>query len=99
MPFKTTIIALAIAVLPGFAFAQATPATPATPSDKAGARIDQRQANQQQRIDAGVKSGELNKREAARMEKGQARVQTMEDKARASSRLILPSACALSSMR
>ena len=90
MSFKTTIIALAIAVLPGFAFAQttpATPATPATPSDKAGARIDQRQANQQKRIDAGVKSGELNKKEAARMEKGQARVQKMEDKARADGKI------------
>jgi uncharacterized membrane protein YebE (DUF533 family) len=45
--------------------------------------IDQRQANQQQRIDQGVKSGELTGKEAARMEKGQARVQAMEDKAKA----------------
>ncbi len=45
--------------------------------------IDQRQANQQQRIDQGVSSGELNKREAARLEKGQEKVQRMEDKAKA----------------
>lgn len=45
--------------------------------------IDQRQANQQQRIDQGVKSGELTNREAARLEKGQERVQKMEDKAKA----------------
>ena len=45
--------------------------------------IDQRQANQQQRIDQGVKSGELTAKEAARMEKGQERVQKMEDKAKA----------------
>jgi uncharacterized membrane protein YebE (DUF533 family) len=45
--------------------------------------IDQRQANQQQRIDQGVKSGELTGREAARLEKGQERVQKMEDKAKA----------------
>ena len=77
MKLKTTLIALAIAVLPGLALAQTTP------SDKAGARIDQRQSNQQQRIDAGVKSGELNQKEAARLEKGQDRVQRMEDKARA----------------
>jgi uncharacterized membrane protein YebE (DUF533 family) len=45
--------------------------------------IDQRQANQQQRIDQGVKSGELTGKEAARLEKGQAHVQTMKDKAEA----------------
>ena len=45
--------------------------------------IDQRQANQQRRIDQGVKSGELTGKEAARLEKGQAHVQTMEDKAKA----------------
>lgn len=44
-------------------------------------RIDQRQANQEQRIQAGEKSGQLNQKEAARLEKGQARVQKMEDKA------------------
>jgi hypothetical protein len=44
-------------------------------------RIDQRQANQERRIQAGEKSGQLNQKEAARLEKGQARVQKMEDKA------------------
>ncbi len=83
MPFKTTIIALAIAALPAFALAQATPA----PVDKAGARIDQRQANQQNRIDAGVKSGELNQAEAARLQKGQDRIQKKEDKARADGKI------------
>ncbi len=46
-------------------------------------RIDKRQANQQQRIDQGVKSGQVNEKEAARLQKGQARVQKMEDKAMA----------------
>ncbi len=46
-------------------------------------RIDQRQANQQQRIDQGTQSGALTDREAARLEKGQANVQKMEDKAAA----------------
>jgi Tfp pilus assembly protein FimT len=46
-------------------------------------RIDQRQKNQQQRIDQGVKSGELNKKEAARLQKGQDRIQKMENKAAA----------------
>jgi hypothetical protein len=86
MPFKNTVIALVFAALPGLAFAQTTPA-PATPSDKAGARIDQRQDNQQKRIDKGVQSGELNKKEAARLQKGQERVQKMEDKARADGKI------------
>jgi hypothetical protein len=45
--------------------------------------VDQRQANQQQRIDQGVKSGELTAKEAARLEKNQQRIQKMEDKAKA----------------
>lgn len=46
-------------------------------------RIDQRQAEQERRIQAGEKSGQLNQKEAARLEKGQARVQKMENKATA----------------
>ena len=45
--------------------------------------IDQRQASQQQRIDQGVKSGQLTGKEAARLEKGQEHVQKVEDKAKA----------------
>jgi len=87
MKLKTTIIAVAIAVLPGLALAQTTPPPPAAPGDKAGARIDQRQANQQKRIDAGVKSGDLNQKEAARLQKNQERIQKMEDKARADGKI------------
>lgn len=75
--FKTSIATLVIAALPALAFAQATPAAPATPG------IDKRQAEQQKRIDQGVKSGQLTPREAAKLEKGQAKVQRMEDKAKA----------------
>lgn len=50
-------------------------------------RIDQRQAEQQRRIDQGVKSGQLTDKEAARLQKGQARVQKMEDKARADGKI------------
>ena len=46
-------------------------------------RVDQRQANQQQRIDQGVASGQLTGKEAARLEKGQEHVQKLEDKAKA----------------
>lgn len=44
--------------------------------------IDQRQANQERRIDQGVASGELNAREAARLERGQQRVENMETRAK-----------------
>ena len=45
-------------------------------------KVDERQANQQKRIDQGVASGQLTGKEAARLEKGQERVQQMEDKAK-----------------
>jgi uncharacterized membrane protein YebE (DUF533 family) len=64
-----TVAVLAALSLPAFAQTTSTP------------RIDQRQANQERRIQAGEKSGQLTPREAARLEKGQARVQKMEDKA------------------
>ena len=66
---KTAILFIGALALP--AFAQTTP------------RIDKRQAEQQRRIDQGVKSGQLTEKEAARLEKGQARIQRMEDKAKA----------------
>lgn len=56
---------------------------PAFAQTTSTSRIDQRQQNQQQRIDQGVKSGQLNRKEAARLEKGQARIQKMENKATA----------------
>lgn len=45
--------------------------------------IDARQERQQQRIDQGVASGELNQREAGRLERQQDRIQGMENKAKA----------------
>jgi uncharacterized membrane protein YebE (DUF533 family) len=44
--------------------------------------IDQRQINQQQRIDQGVSSGTLTEKEAARMERGQTHVENIEDRAK-----------------
>lgn len=61
--------AIAAMTLPALAQTQSTP------------RIDQRQANQAQRIEQGRKSGAMTDKEAARLKKGQARVQKMEDKA------------------
>ncbi len=75
---------LLIAVLTAFALpVLAQTATPPARDPAATPGIDKRQANQQQRIDQGVKSGELTGKEAARLEKGQERIQKMEDKAKA----------------
>ena len=73
---------LLVAVLAAFSLpvlAQTAPAKDpaATPG------IDKRQANQDARIQQGVQSGQLTQREAGRLEKGQERVQKMEDKAKA----------------
>ena len=69
---NTTILSLILAA-PLAAYAQST-ATPV---------FDQRQANQEQRIQQGVQSGALTQREAARLEKGQDRLQAKEDRAKA----------------
>ena len=69
---KTRLIAAAIATIISIpVFAQAN-----TPG------IDQRQANQERRIDQGVASGELNARETARLDRGQDRVDNMENRAK-----------------
>ena len=43
--------------------------------------IDQRQANQEQRIDKGIASGQLNGREANRLNKQQGHIDNMENRA------------------
>jgi uncharacterized membrane protein YebE (DUF533 family) len=63
------------------AAAVATLALPALAQTQSTPRIDQRQANQERRIEQGEKSGALTPKEAARLEKGQARIQKMETKA------------------
>jgi len=62
-------------------------AVPAFAQTSSTPRIDQRQANQERRIDQGVKSGQLNQKEAARLDKGQARIQKMENKAMADGKM------------
>ena len=66
-----TAVALAGFIAQGLAQTQSAP------------RIDQRQENQQSRMQQGVESGQLTTEEAARLDKGQARIQNMEDKAAA----------------
>lgn len=70
MKTARTLIAAVALIAPLLAFAQTT----STP------RIDQRQANQEARIDRGVQSGALTQQEAARLDKGQMHVQNMENK-------------------
>lgn len=45
--------------------------------------IDQRQINQERRIEQGERSGQLTPNEAARLERGQTHVDRMEDRAKA----------------
>lgn len=71
MTIKLLIGALTIAVS-GVALAQ-----PATP------RVDQREANQAQRIQQGTASGQLTPRETERLQNQQARINNAETKAKA----------------
>ncbi len=57
--------------------ASAAWAEPETP------RVDARQENQEQRIDAGVESGEVTKKEEKVLEHGQKKVEQAEEKAKA----------------
>ncbi len=69
---KTLIVSFSLAApLAVFAQSNATP------------KFDQRQANQEQRIQQGTQSGSLTQKEAANLQKGQDRLQAKEDRAKA----------------
>ena len=72
MNTASKLVVAACFALPLVAFAQTT-----TP------RVDQRQINQEARIEQGVQSGSLTQREANRLEAGQQHVQNVEDRAKA----------------
>jgi hypothetical protein len=72
---RTMNIIKAAAVVGLSALSLSAFATTSTP------RIDQRQAEQQQRIEQGVRSGQLTRREAGRLQQGQANIQRLEDRA------------------
>jgi uncharacterized membrane protein YebE (DUF533 family) len=74
MTMKTTLLSVygLILGLSGAGYAQAE--TPV---------IDQRQASQEKRIDQGIASGQLNKREANRLTTQQEHINRMEDRAKA----------------
>ena len=74
--FKAVIVSPLLCLVlaaPLSAFAQST-STPV---------FDQRQANQEQRIQQGAQSGSLTQQEAARLQRGQDRLQAKENKAKA----------------
>lgn len=64
---------LLLGLFAGSALADEPPATP---------RFDQRQENQQRRIDQGIASGALNEREAERLATQQEHLQRAEDRAK-----------------
>ncbi|MSQ70946.1 MAG: hypothetical protein EXR27_06595 [Betaproteobacteria bacterium] len=68
-------VAFSTLLLPAFAQAQAT--GPQTPN------LDRREANQQRRIDEGVKSGQLTPRETAMLERREGSLNANEAKAKA----------------
>jgi hypothetical protein len=75
--FKNTLIALAMTALAGAALAADKPPSNETPG------LDKRQQNQEQRIENGVNSGQLNQREANRLEHAGDRLEANEAKAKA----------------
>jgi hypothetical protein len=71
MKIQALIAAVAV-TLCGAAFAQVPAPAPKDPL--ATPRIDQRQINQQKRIDQGVASGQLTPKETARLEKRESKI-------------------------
>jgi len=69
-----TTTVLSVFALGAFAQTSGPAATP---------RIDARQANQEKRIDQGIASGELTKRETKKLEAEQTRIDRVEDRAKA----------------
>ena len=77
MKFMKNLCAAMIAAFAFPAFAQIA----STP------RIDERQQEQQQRIDQGARSGDITKKEAAHLRKQQAKIRQMERRAMADGRM------------
>ena len=79
-PMTKTALVLALLVSASPAFAQTVTPVP-TPADPNNAAVTQRDVNQQQRIESGLKDGQLSTGEAARLEKGEAHIDKMESNA------------------
>ena len=77
-----TLTALAAAALALSVFSAAAQGTASAPGANTP-RIDQRQAIQEKRIDQGIASGQLTKRETRKLEREQTHINKVEDKAKA----------------
>lgn len=73
------VLATLVTSLSGTVLAQNTPAP--TPSERMEHRIDIRQERQEKRIDNGIASGRVNAAEAARLERQQAHIDQVENRA------------------
>jgi len=78
-----TVLGTLMLALSAGAMAQAAPAVAAS----GAARIDQRQANQEQRIQQGKADGSLTHHEKRKLKRGQNRVAAAEDRAAADGKL------------
>lgn len=81
MKLIPTLATLTLSLVAVASWAQT--AAPAGTAPAATPRLDQRQANQEKRIDQGVASGQLTPRETLRLEREQKRVAVAEQKAKA----------------
>ena len=81
---KKLVISILGLALAAPMFAQNAAPTPVPPVRRHRATIEQRQRNQQRRIEQGERSGQLAEKEAARLEKREAGIERREQKMRAS---------------
>jgi hypothetical protein len=81
MNIRHALAALSLATLAASSFAQTATTAPQPGTNTP--RVDARQANQEQRIDQGIASGQLTKPEARRLEAEQNAIDRVEDRAKA----------------
>lgn len=83
-----TIAAVGLTVFAGSACAQ----TPASLADRQEQRVDNRQERQAERIEDGVASGQITRREKLRLERQQRHINRMERRAEADGKVTLKEA-------
>lgn len=83
----TLVSSLLLAAAPVFAQEAPADTAPPTPSDRMSQRVDQRQDRQADRIASGAESGQLTRREQARLQRQQAGTARMEHRAEADGRI------------
>jgi hypothetical protein len=82
-PMKIQTLLISSLMIAASTAALAQPAAPVAGNPTATPRIDQREANQERRIEQGEKSGQLTPREANRLEAQQDRIRRTEARAKA----------------